>query len=203
MVTSLEPDSSVLVGYGALLKYIKTHTMPIIPVSGIGESLPFKDHSFGLIYCRQVLHHASNLQKIIYEVNRVLVPGGIFLATREHLIDDDHSKELFLTHHALHKYTKAENAFLLEEYLQAFEKSKFVVMQTLLSWDSVINHYPTTNSDVDRKIRNRLIEKFGGVGKMIPMFSPLKKLYRKRFSKTDKTPGRMVSFIAKKQENYQ
>ena len=47
-------------------------------VSGIGELLPIKQKTFGLVYCRQVLHHANDLQTMMEEISRVLIPGGIF-----------------------------------------------------------------------------------------------------------------------------
>ena len=50
----------------------------ICPVTaGEGESLPFSDGSFDLVYASHVLHHAR-CSSVLQEVSRVLRPGGIF-----------------------------------------------------------------------------------------------------------------------------
>jgi SAM-dependent methyltransferase len=151
-VVSIEPDGSNLTGYGAMKNFKKSHGFPFRNISGIGELLPIKQKTFSLVYCRQVLHHANDLQKMMEEISRVLVPGGIFLATREHVIDDQKSLEKFLANHPLHEYTKAEHAYTISDYLSAINKSGLNLVKLLLSWDSVINHYPTSNSDLKEKI---------------------------------------------------
>lgn len=195
-VTALEPDTSELVGYGAIKKFRTDSDLSVCPVSGIGEFLPFKDQSFGLVYCRQVLHHAANLQRMASEINRVLIPGGIFVATREHVVDDQESLRFFLENHALHKYTQAEGAFSVEEYLQALQSSSMRVLKTLLSWDSVINHYPVSNADMKIRARKFLNKKFDHFGKSIPLIPPVVNYCRHQLSLNDKTPGRMISIIA-------
>ncbi|HVP90477.1 MAG TPA: bifunctional 2-polyprenyl-6-hydroxyphenol methylase/3-demethylubiquinol 3-O-methyltransferase UbiG [Terriglobales bacterium] len=47
-------------------------------VSGVGESLPFSDQSFGAVLCCDVLEHVRDLPKVIAEISRVLKPGGAF-----------------------------------------------------------------------------------------------------------------------------
>jgi SAM-dependent methyltransferase len=42
----------------------------------IGESLPFKDNSIGMVFSAQVLEHVSSPEQVLAEVERVLVPGG-------------------------------------------------------------------------------------------------------------------------------
>lgn len=195
-VTSLEPDPSELVGYGAMKKFKKENKLNALSVSGIGENLPFKEQSFGLVYCRQVLHHATNLQNMASEINRVLVPGGIFIATREHVVDNPESLWLFLENHALHKYTQAEGAFSVEEYLKALKRSNMRVLRVLLSWDSVINHYPVSNADIKLRARNLSKKKFGRIGKAIPLIPWVVNYCRHQLSMNDKTPGRMISIIA-------
>jgi ubiquinone/menaquinone biosynthesis C-methylase UbiE len=197
-VASLEPDPSELVGYGALKKVLKPKTLPIYPVSGYGESLPFANQTFGLVYVRQVLHHAKDLIKMMNEISRVLMPKGIFIATREHIVDNDASKEVFLRNHALHKYTKCEGAFLQIEYLSALKDAGFKLEKLILSWDSVINHYPTSNVMVKQQFRAALKAKIGLLNRLIVKFSKSEELYRRIKSYRDQTPGRMISFVAKK-----
>lgn len=195
-VTALEPDPSELVGYGAIKKFKRDNDLHVLSVSGIGEFLPFKDQSFGLVYCRQVLHHAADLHRMASEISRVLVPGGIFLATREHVVDDQESLRFFLENHALHKYTQAEGAFSVEEYLHALRSSNLHVLKTLLSWDSVINHYPVSNADMKVRARKLLKKKFGRIEKAIPLIPPAINYCRQQLSMNDKTPGRMISIIS-------
>jgi len=196
-VISLEPDPSELVGYGAIKKFNKNTAVKITCVSGIGEYLPFLDHTYGLVFCRQVLHHALNLKSMTAEIKRVLIPGGIFIATREHVIDDLASKEIFLNNHPLHKYTHAENTYSLDEYKKALQESGFVLKEILLSWDSVINHFPTTNDMFREDYRKVLKTKLGWIGLLFGNNSKLEDIYRRKKSAGDHRPGRMISFVAK------
>jgi ubiquinone/menaquinone biosynthesis C-methylase UbiE len=197
-VTSLEPDPSELVGFGALTKVLKSNKIPIYPVSGYGENLPFGDQVFGLVYLRQVLHHSKNLRRMMNEISRVLMPGGIFIATREHIVDDEASREEFLRNHALHKYTTSEDALLQDEYLSALKDANFRLEQLILSWDSVINHYPTSDAMVTQSFHAAVINKLGPLSGFVIKFPKLEKLYRRIKSTRDRTPGRMISFVAKK-----
>jgi 2-polyprenyl-6-hydroxyphenyl methylase/3-demethylubiquinone-9 3-methyltransferase len=44
-----------------------------------GETLPFADASFDLVYCCDVLEHVTDLGRVIGETERVLRPGGTYL----------------------------------------------------------------------------------------------------------------------------
>ncbi|MEM6588841.1 MAG: bifunctional 2-polyprenyl-6-hydroxyphenol methylase/3-demethylubiquinol 3-O-methyltransferase UbiG [Pseudomonadota bacterium] len=45
---------------------------------GVGEALPYEDASFDAVVCVDVLEHVSDLDRVLREVHRVLVPGGRF-----------------------------------------------------------------------------------------------------------------------------
>ncbi len=45
---------------------------------GVGEALPYEDASFDAVVCVDVLEHVSDLDQVLREVHRVLVPGGRF-----------------------------------------------------------------------------------------------------------------------------
>lgn len=47
--------------------------------AGVGESLPFEDASFEIVYCCDVLEHVDDLDRVVAEIGRVLAPGGVFL----------------------------------------------------------------------------------------------------------------------------
>jgi 2-polyprenyl-6-hydroxyphenyl methylase / 3-demethylubiquinone-9 3-methyltransferase len=44
-----------------------------------GESLPYPDDTFDLVYCCDVLEHVDDVDRTIAEAARVLKPGGIYL----------------------------------------------------------------------------------------------------------------------------
>ena len=46
---------------------------------GRGESLPFVDGSFDIVYCCDVLEHVDDLDAALSESARVLKPGGLYL----------------------------------------------------------------------------------------------------------------------------
>ncbi|MDQ2716809.1 MAG: bifunctional 2-polyprenyl-6-hydroxyphenol methylase/3-demethylubiquinol 3-O-methyltransferase UbiG [Chloroflexota bacterium] len=45
---------------------------------GVGETLPFADEAFDLVYCSDVLEHVKDLNAVTSEVARVLKTGGVF-----------------------------------------------------------------------------------------------------------------------------
>ena len=46
---------------------------------GTGESIPFVDNSYPVVYFCDVLEHVRDLPKVIAEIYRVTKPGGVFL----------------------------------------------------------------------------------------------------------------------------
>ena len=77
-VAALEPDPSLKVGAGAIEILSKEIESSITIVQAFGETLPFNDCAFDIVHCRQVLHHADNLEQLCREVSRVLRKGGVF-----------------------------------------------------------------------------------------------------------------------------
>ena len=106
-------------------------------VEEFGEQLPFGDASFDFVHCRQVLHHARDLPQLCKEIGRVLKPGGMMMATREHVISCNADRQTFLDSHPLHKLYGGENAFLLDEYVQAITGGGINLTHTLNPFQSV------------------------------------------------------------------
>ncbi|MGH8502679.1 MAG: class I SAM-dependent methyltransferase [Gammaproteobacteria bacterium] len=50
-----------------------------LAVRGVGEALPFADHSFDVISMGYALRHVADLQRTFREFRRVLKPGGVVL----------------------------------------------------------------------------------------------------------------------------
>ena len=54
---------------GLIIRYLK----------GVGESLPFPDGSYDVVFCCDVLEHVRDLPKVVSEISRVLKTGGVFI----------------------------------------------------------------------------------------------------------------------------
>ena len=50
-------------------------------VAAVGESLPFPDHSFDVVICDNVVDHAESPSRIVGELTRILVSGGLLYFT--------------------------------------------------------------------------------------------------------------------------
>lgn len=204
IVTALEPDPSKLIGAGAIEELKKATNLPITIVSNFSENLPFPDCSFNIVNCRQVLHHADDLKQTCKEIYRVLKPGGIMISTREHVISNKKDLKQFLDSHPLHKYYGGENAFLLEEYLSAIQSSGLEIIDIMAPLDSPINYFPMTSDQlflhctrpVSKTIGKTATGYIFNQGHVIGrhLMSWLKKIGNRR----DHTPGRLYSFLAKK-----
>lgn len=155
-VSALEPDPSEIVGAGAIRMLARETNLDIRIEQEWGEWLPFPDSSFDLVHGRQVLHHAKDLRKLCAEVARVLKPGGLFIATREHVISRTEDLPKFLAAHPLHKMYGGEHAYLLNEYLDAIRGSGIAVTKVLNPYESDINLYPVTVADVKRSLSKRI-----------------------------------------------
>ncbi len=59
-----------------------------------GETLPFEDGSFDLVYCKQVLEHVRRPEPLVAEAARVLAPGGWFAGSTSQL-EAFHSRSIF------------------------------------------------------------------------------------------------------------
>ena len=61
-------------------------------VAATGEALPFRDASFDLVTCLDVLEHADDLDATLGEIARVLAPGGraVVTATNRFAFRDPH-----------------------------------------------------------------------------------------------------------------
>jgi 2-polyprenyl-6-hydroxyphenyl methylase/3-demethylubiquinone-9 3-methyltransferase len=75
-VTGIDPSAKSLETARA---HAKATGLAIDYRQASGESLPFPDEAFDIVYCCDVLEHVQDLGKVIAEISRVLKPGGIFL----------------------------------------------------------------------------------------------------------------------------
>jgi|AMFO01.1.fsa_nt_gi Methylase involved in ubiquinone/menaquinone biosynthesis len=190
-VTALEPDPSELVGAGAIRQLAEENDLDIEIIETWGESLPFDDASFDAVHCRQVLHHANNLVKLCQEIARVLRPGGVMIATREHVISRKEDLEAFLDSHPLHHLYGGEHAYLLEDYKRSIVNAGLKLEKVLNPFASDINLYPQTIQDVKNQVAGRLRIP----ARIIPDIA------LRLFAAINKTPGRLYSFVARKSDD--
>lgn len=155
-VTALEPDPSKIVGAGAIRALSDEAHVTIDIVETWGEQLPFADGSFDVVHCRQVLHHARDLVQLCREVARVLTPGGLFLATREHVISKPSDLQAFLDSHPLHRLYGGEHAYTLGDYRSAIESSRIVLHQVLNPYETDINTYPESLDAIKQRWAKKL-----------------------------------------------
>lgn len=187
-VSALEPNPSDVVGAGAIRALARDAKLDIQVEQSWGESLPYLDASFDLVYGRQILHHARDLKQLCSEAARVLKPGGIFIATREHVISRNEDLPKFLASHPLHYLYGGEHAYLLNEYIHAILGSGIDLTNVLNPYQSDINLYPETVAS----LKQRLADKFYCPAIIIPDF------ILTVLGKFSNAPGRLYTFVGRK-----
>ena len=197
-VFAVEPDASDEVGRGAIERLREDTSTPIDILEGWGEALPLPDNSIDVVYSRQVLHHAADLGRFMSEVARVLRPDGVYLACREHVVDNESQKKEFLDSHPVHRLAGGENAFSLPQYLDAIAGSGLVLAAVLGPWDSVLNAFPVVRSTdelADYPAR-RLEAHLGAIGRGVSHLPGVSALVWWRIQRP--RPGRLYSFLCSK-----
>lgn len=194
---ALEPDPSNDVGAGAI-NYLSTqNNLGIQVAETFGEQLPYADNFFDVVYVRQVLHHANDLGKFCKEVQRVLKPGGTFIATREHVLSNDSDLLVFLDNHLLHKLYGGEHAYTLPHYISCIEQADLHIKQIINPYQSVINFAPTSMQQMKTNFINTLSKIMGeSFAKILVSNSTFYDLMCLVKGKSDKSPGRLYSFVA-------
>jgi ubiquinone/menaquinone biosynthesis C-methylase UbiE len=195
-VTALEPDASETVGRGAI-NFIKTkeglNNLDVF--DGYGESMPFNDDSFEVVYLRQALHHAADLEGMLKEIFRVLKRGGLLLATREHVVDNyNEGLKEFLDSQADHQLYGGEYAYTLDDYKSAIVSQGFTIRKIFKPYESPVNIHPGNLSELHASIlksrKGKLIKLI--LGRKVALNAVLFLANRRKIQ------GRIYSFIAKK-----
>jgi SAM-dependent methyltransferase len=194
-VQALEPDPSAVVGHGAIR--LSCAGLPVEVVDSFGEKLPFPDGTFDLVYARQVLHHARDLDSMLRECARVLKPGGLLLACREHVVDDEAQLREFLATHPIHRLIGGEHAYQLDRYRGAIRGAGLKELQVLGHYDSIINAFPEARSaaELRRLHRAMLRRKFGLLGPLLGLIPAVAARVRRRRARF---AGRLFAFLARK-----
>ncbi len=186
-VTAVEPDPSDEVGVGAI-RALQAETG--LPIEVLPE-MPSQESAFDAVFCRQVLHHVSDIAATMRALFHLLRPGGVALALREHVADDAQELAAFLQAHPLHRHYGGENAHPLDHYLRAATDAGFHVTQVWGPLESILNFHPGTER-MRRAAVRRAIFRRGGLLALLPARS------RKNLegvTREDRTPGRIFSFL--------
>lgn len=199
-VTALEPDPSPLVGSGAIRSLANETGLPITIEENLSERLPFADATFDVIFARAVLHHIAELPAAMREFHRVLRPGGVFLAAREHVITRESDRPAFFAAHALHHRYGGENAHQLHVYQSAICAAGFSLECTIGSLDSPINYGPQSTAEINRRVVEQLVpvRPLRSIAAALLDQTPVGPLARRLASRIDRRPGRHASFVARK-----
>lgn len=199
-VTALEPDPSDVVGAGAIRKLSENSVLSIRVIQEFGEKMPFGDDEFNLVYARQVMHHANDLEQFCKEIARVLATGGTFIGSREHVISTSRQLPEFLDSHPLHKLYGGENAFTLQQYTGAMRRAGLKVVRVLKPFDSPINYSPQTKDTIAIELQKRLKKlPLGFIPASMLKIDLVRNLCMRVLSQIDRRPGRVFSFVAIKQ----
>jgi len=188
---ALEPDTGEMIGSGAIRRLALEGNIRIEVVETWGEALPFESSSFDLVHVRQVLHHARDLKQLCFEIGRVLKPGGMMLATREHVISRPEDLGAFLKSHPLHALYGGENAFLLDEYLNAIRAAGIRLSEVLNPFESDINLYPETQYSLKIRMARKL---------RLPSASLIPNALLSWKGKRLDNPGRLYTFFGFKRD---
>jgi SAM-dependent methyltransferase len=119
-------------------------------------ALRLSEGQIDVIYGRQFFHHTRDLEGTVMRLIKLLEPGGVLCAIREHVIWSEEQREQLLANHPLHHITQSEGAYYLKEYRNAFYKAGLEVSLELHPYASVINTFPQDLDDIRRGIGRRL-----------------------------------------------
>lgn len=195
-VYAVEPEPSNEVGRGAIERI--RGQLPITVLNTFGDNIPLDSNLADVVYVRQVLHHIQNLPASLKEFARLLKPGGIFIACREHVVKDEQQLAEFLKNHPIHQLVGGENAYPLQAYLAAIKQSGLELQQCLGPWDSVINAFPNVASQqqlatyADDKMR----ERYGNVASKLLLIPGVRSVVWQWIKRP--VAGQMYSFVALK-----
>lgn len=208
-VTVSEPDASDTIGAGAIRKLKAHYNIANMDIhEEFAENIQFDGRLFDIVYVRQAMHHAYDLNKFISNLAGLIKPGGHLFTIRDHVVYNDDDKKWFLQEHPLHKFYGGENAFTQREYETAITNAGLAIKKVLKHFDSVINYFPLTSAQYQETILQKeselsqiLEKKIGVLGKL----KLLQAIYKKRnpirpeviFNEKN-IAGRMYSFVAHK-----
>lgn len=205
-VVTIEPDPSDTIGAGAIRKLKEYYCLSNLEVyEAYAEELNFPSEEFDIVYTRQCMHHAYDLDKFIEEGSRVTKKDGLFITIRDHVIFNQKDKEWFLERHPLQKFYGGENAFTPTVYRTAMENAGLKVVKEIKYYENIINFFPSTIEEISNKYRIAKESAILQLNKRIGILSKIpfiQEIYLKKICLREEdvydenmVPGRMYSYI--------
>ena len=206
-VAACEPDPSNTVGAGAVERLKQDYGISNLEVyQEYAEKINLSKAFFDIVYVRQAMHHAYDLDKFVQNLALMLKSKGVLITVRDHVIYNEPDKAKFLSNHPLQKFYGGENAFTELAYRSAMETAGLKIKKIIKYYDSVINYAPLTSDDVntlidekEKALQQNLLKKIGFLGKnpfIIKMYKWKVGFKRNTIINEKDIPGRMYSFIA-------
>ena len=206
-VVTIEPDASETIGAGAIRKLKQHYNLTNLEIhEAFAEELQLPNEHFDIVYTRQCMHHAYNLDKFVAEASRVLKKDGLLITVRDHVVFDEKDKNWFLENHPLQKYYGGENAFSPSEYKNAIKKAGLKIEKEIKHYDNVINYFPLSKEEFINMYKSKKEKAIFNLSKKtgaLSIFPFLQQMYFKRIGLDEKDiydenkiPGRMYSYIA-------
>ncbi len=96
-------------------------------INALGEALPLADASCEMVYISHVLHHASDVERVLLESHRVLVPGGLLFVIET--IDDSPLMRLARALQPSWDDDEVLNRFRYDDLVTDFERCEFRVLR--------------------------------------------------------------------------
>lgn len=193
-VVALEPDPSNTVGAGAIEILKKHYSLQNIEIMKCyAEDLGYNTETFDVVFARQSMHHAYKLIDFVSQASRVLKKSGMYFSIRDHVVNNEIQKAIFLESHPLHRYYGGENAFSLEEYKFAITNANLNIILSLGPFDNVINYYPETLLTIKEKFEKKFLFSLKVPNLFFKLFLIFRKLLTNNYSNS---PGRLYSFVA-------
>ena len=195
-VIALEPDPSETIGSGAIHYLKEIYSLDNLSIhETTGENIPCPDNSVDIVYARQAMHHANNLNAFVKEAARVLKPGGIYFANRDHVVNDEQQLAEFLEIHPLHKFYGGENAYTLEQYFTAFEQAGLKLVKHFGHLDNIILYDKVISKDY---FKDPLTKKIGVLANLKILQDIYRRWLKWKFKDYRHIPGRCHAFILRK-----
>jgi SAM-dependent methyltransferase len=74
---------------------IDTKSSEAVDIMSAGEYLPFKNSTFNVVLCTQMLEHAENPLDVLKEIYGVLAPGGLLILSTHGIWSEEHEPKDF------------------------------------------------------------------------------------------------------------
>lgn len=94
-------------------------------VAAVGEALPWSDESFEMVYISHVLHHAADVDAVLRESYRALVPGGLLFVIET--VDDSPLMRLARALQPSWDDDEVLNRFRFADLVRSLERGGFAV----------------------------------------------------------------------------